>query len=92
MAIIVSSFIVVAVLSIAKSEVSLPTILMGLLPDFTMLFRPVDTFIPFLENCGPDRAYWSDYIVSNQRNITVSMSKTLLSFFKVTGIYYLSFV
>ncbi len=70
-AIIVSSFIVVTVLSVSKSEVSLQTILMGLLPDFTMLFRPVDTFIPFLENCGPDQAYWSDYVVSNQRNILI---------------------
>jgi len=70
-AIVVMSFIIVAILSIGQSEVSLKSILLGLLPDFTMLFRPVDTFIPFLDNCGPDRAYWNDYIVSNQRNILI---------------------
>ena len=70
-AFIVLSFFVVTIVLIGKSEIMWGELLMGFVPDFTMLFRPVDSFGTFLEQCGPDEPYWTDYIVSHQRDILI---------------------
>ena len=70
-AFIVLSFFIVTVLLIGRSEIMWGELLMGFIPDFTMLFRPVDSFQTFLSQCGPDEAYWTDYIVSHQRDILI---------------------
>ena len=70
-AFIVLSFFIVTVLLIGRSEIMWGELLMGFIPDFTMLFRPVDSFQTFLSQCGPDEPYWTEYIVSHQRDILI---------------------
>ena len=70
-AFIVLSFFIVTLVLIGKSEIMWGELLMGFVPDFTMLFRPVDTFETFLAQCGPDERYWTEYIVSHQRDILI---------------------
>ncbi len=70
-AFIVLSFFIVTVHLIGRSEIMWSELLMGFIPDFSMLFRPADSFEIFLSQCGPDETYWTDYIVSHQRDILI---------------------
>ena len=69
--VIVISFIIVAVKTLVLNEISPWVIMSGLIPDLSMLFSPVESFMPFLEKCGDDRGFWEDYIISSQRDIII---------------------
>ncbi len=69
---------VVIKLSISGDGLRWGVILSGLIPDFTLLFRPVDTFEPFLnaiENAGA-REFWTDYIIGNQIDVMIASAST----------------
>lgn len=46
----------------------------GLIPKFRHLFQPSDAYLPLLEAISDPaaRSYWSDYIVSQQRDVMIS--------------------
>ncbi|RNC89470.1 MAG: hypothetical protein ED555_08270 [Allomuricauda sp.] len=70
-AVIVLAFIAVVVLLIAKGEVAWGQIGSGLLPDFSALFHPTEAYEPFIAKAGSYGSFWSEYIVTNQRNIII---------------------
>lgn len=70
-AIIVLAFIIVVILLISKGAVAWDEIGKGLLPEFGALFHPTDSYQPFIEAAGNYGSFWSDYIVTNQRNIII---------------------
>jgi len=52
-------------------------VLRGLVPDLRLLFRPAETFGPFLAVVEPAcRAFWTDIIVAQQRDVMISAAST----------------
>jgi Mn2+/Fe2+ NRAMP family transporter len=53
------------------------SVLKGLVPDLRLLFRPAETFAPFLGAVEPAcRAFWTDIIVAQQRDVMISAAST----------------
>jgi len=52
-------------------------ILKGLIPDFRLLVRPTDSFIPFIQAVAPQcRDFWTNLIVGQQRDVMISAAAT----------------
>ena len=52
-------------------------VLKGLVPDLRLLFRPAETFGPFIAAVEPAcRAFWTDIIVGQQRDVMISAAST----------------
>ncbi|MFO1452015.1 MAG: divalent metal cation transporter [Opitutaceae bacterium] len=51
--------------------------LAGFVPNFGLLFRPADAFLPLIEATNlAHHAYWRDFIVDNQRDVIVAAAAT----------------
>ena len=78
---VVISFIgVVIVLTFAEnSPLNWANVFSGLMPDFGALFRPSETFIPYIDQLDPiNRDKWTDDIVGHQRdNIIAAFGTTV---------------
>ena len=60
-----------------EGALDLRAVLKGLVPDLRFLFRPAVTFGPFLEQVEPlCRAFWTDIIVAQQRDVMISAAST----------------
>ena len=70
-AIVVLSFMGVVIVLTVNGSVDWLDILRGLIPDFSMMFRPSPSYAPYLDPGDPYSAFWTDYITSNQRNIII---------------------
>jgi hypothetical protein len=79
---IVACFIgVVITLSLSSTRpLDWSQVFAGFVPDFTKFYRPADGFLPLLEAIGPlgdpVRAFWSERIVSQQRDVMISAAAT----------------
>ncbi len=52
-------------------------VLRGLVPDLRLLFRPTDSFKPFIEAVAPGcREFWTSLIVGQQRDVMISAAAT----------------
>jgi Mn2+/Fe2+ NRAMP family transporter len=69
---------VVIKLSIGTHGLPWGEIFSGLIPDFTLLFKPVESFQPYLDAVQSEaaRAYWAAYIVSNQCDVMIAAASS----------------
>ena len=70
-AIIVLCFMGVVVTLSIKGAIDWGNLFSGLIPDFSALFHPVETYEPYLIAAGDFRSFWEDYISNSQRNIII---------------------
>jgi Mn2+/Fe2+ NRAMP family transporter len=80
-AIIVLCFIgVVIKLSFSSEPLDWAQIGQGLIPDFTQMFHPAQSFLPLLESLGaeddPVRKYWTDLVIGQQRDVMIAAAAT----------------
>lgn len=65
--IIVLAFMGVVVTLIKNGAVSWGSLLPGLIPDFSALFRPTDQIAAAISQTGENATYWTEYVTSEQR-------------------------
>ena len=70
-AIIVLCFIGVVITLMVQGAVDWSALLSGLIPDFSALFHPVDSYTNYINNSGDYSSFWESYISTNQRNIII---------------------
>lgn len=70
-AIIVLSFMGVVITLMGKGAIDWGAILSGLIPDFSALFNPSDSYQNFLSETGAYQSFWENYISNSQRNIII---------------------
>jgi len=70
-AIIVLAFMGVVFVLIYKNAIDWSTFLKGWIPDFSALFKPTDSYQPYLTKTGEYQSFWTDYISNSQRNIII---------------------
>jgi Mn2+/Fe2+ NRAMP family transporter len=74
--IVLCFFGVVLKLSLS-GEIEWSRILRGLVPDMGLLFRPTDSFLPFIgEVTEKFQPFWTNLIVSQQRDVMISAAAT----------------
>lgn len=74
---IVLCFIAVAVKLFATGQLDIGAILAGFIPRPSQWFEPAPGFAALLEGLAPEsRAFWSDYIVMQQRDVMLSAAAT----------------
>jgi Mn2+/Fe2+ NRAMP family transporter len=74
--VVVSFFGVVIKMGMQPAGLDWNRILPGLIPDFTLLNRPVDTFLEPLTATGAYSQYWSDLIIGQQRDVMITAAAT----------------
>lgn len=67
---IVLAFIGVVIVLIHQGAVNWSNIGSGFIPDFSALFKPTESYTPFIEQSA-DKEFWNEYISTNQRNIII---------------------
>lgn len=70
--IIVLAFMGVVVTLLSKGAVPWSSLLSGLIPDFTALFRPTERFTEAIGKTGASAAYWTDLVASTQREMIIA--------------------
>lgn len=70
-ALIVLAFMGVVAVLILKDAVDWNAIASGLIPDFSALFRPTDSYTSSIALTGDYETFWNSYISDNQRNIII---------------------
>jgi Mn2+/Fe2+ NRAMP family transporter len=70
-ALIVLCFLGVVVTLSMKGAIEWKAFFVGMIPDFTALFHPVDSYESHLAASGDFRPFWEDYISNSQRNIII---------------------
>ena len=74
---IVLCFFGVVIRLTASGEIQWGAIASGMVPRFHTLFTPADTFMPYLDKLGEaGRAFWSNMIVSQQRDVMIGAAAT----------------
>ena len=69
--IIVLCFMGVVLTLSFKGAIDWNSLFWGLIPDFSALFHPVETYDIYLNNAGNYRPFWEEYISNSQRNIII---------------------
>ena len=70
-ALIVLAFMGVVVVLMMKNAIDWNAILSGLVPDFSALFKPTDSYTVSIAQTGEYSSFWNNYIADNQRNIII---------------------
>lgn len=70
-ALVVISFVCAVTVLMFSGAIDWSALLSGFVPDFSTLFLPSDTYTEFLPTDQEGRAFWDQYIISNQRNIII---------------------
>ena len=70
-AIIVLAFMGVVVKLMLSKAIDWSALFSGLIPDFSALFRPTDSYQNYLSEAGTYSSFWNDYISNSQRNIII---------------------
>jgi len=70
-AIIVLCFIGVVITLMIQGAIEWKALFSGLIPDFSALFRPVDSYDMYLNESGIFKPFWENYIATSQRNIII---------------------
>jgi Mn2+/Fe2+ NRAMP family transporter len=66
-AVIVIAFMAVVVTLISNGAIKWGSLLSGLIPNFSALFRPTDAIAAAISTTGEQAAYWTEYVTSQQR-------------------------
>ena len=69
--IIVLAFMGVVVVLMVNGAVDWSALGRGLLPDFSALFKPTSSYLPFIDAAGDYNHFWEKYIADSQRNIII---------------------
>lgn len=70
-AIIVLAFMGVVITLLWKGAVDWTALGQGIIPDFSALFRPTDSYAPYIADSGSYSGFWNQYISENQRDIII---------------------
>lgn len=70
-AIVVISFMVVVVVLGWNGAIEWGSFFRGWIPDFSLLFKPAETYTAYIEASGAYAPFWEEYIADNQRNIII---------------------
>ncbi len=70
-AIIVLCFMGVVFTLAVNGAIDWSALFSGLIPNFSALFHPVDSYDSFLQNAGSYSSFWENYISDSQRNIII---------------------
>jgi len=70
-AIIVLAFMGVVFVLLKNGAVDVSALASGLVPDFSALFEPTDSYQPYLDAAGNYQSFWENYIKDSQRNIII---------------------
>ncbi len=70
-AVIVLCFIGVVITLAINGAIDWKALFLGIIPDFTALFHPVNTYDPFLQASGNYQEFWKGFIADSQRNIII---------------------
>ncbi len=70
-AIIVLAFMGVVVTLMLNNAINWGELFGGLIPDFSALFRPTDSYTPSIAAAGEYGGFWNTYIADSQRNIII---------------------
>lgn len=70
-AIIVLAFMGVVITLLLKNAVSWRAIASGIIPDFSALFKPTESYTDSILAAGEYGAFWKKYIADNQRDIII---------------------
>jgi Mn2+/Fe2+ NRAMP family transporter len=70
-AIIVLAFMGVVITLSFKGAIEWGAIFSGMIPDFTALFKPTDSYEATIAATGEYASFWNNYIAENQRNIII---------------------
>lgn len=70
-AIIVLAFMGVVMTLLWKGAVNWGEIATGIIPDFSALFKPTDSYTESIQAAGEYGAFWETYIADNQRDIII---------------------
>lgn len=68
---IVISFMAVAIILMMKGDLIILEVIKGFVPKFKMLFQPASEFQALLNEGSSATDYWTNHIVSNQRNVII---------------------
>jgi len=77
-AIIVLAFMGVVVTLILNGAINWGELFSGLIPDFSTLFRPTDSYTPSIAAAGDYGTFWENYIAESQRNIVIGAFGTAI--------------
>jgi len=70
-ALVVISFVCAVTVLMFSGAIDWSALFSGFVPDFSALFAPSDSYREYLPSDQEGRAFWNQYIVSNQRNIII---------------------
>lgn len=70
-ALIVLSFFAVVIVIGINGDIAWAELFNGMIPDFSALFKPTDSFTEAIEHTGDFQGYWSGYISGSQRDIII---------------------
>jgi Mn2+/Fe2+ NRAMP family transporter len=68
---IVLAFMGVVITLSISGAIDWSALFSGLIPDFSALFEPTESYTSYLSQTGAYEGYWSKYISDNQRNIII---------------------
>jgi Mn2+/Fe2+ NRAMP family transporter len=70
-AVVVLSFMGVVVVLGIKGGIEWGSLFKGLIPDFSALFKPTDTYNEAIAATGASASFWTEYIANNQRDVII---------------------
>lgn len=70
-AVIVLSFMGVVITLMVQGAINWSALLSGLIPNFSALFHPTDSYTESIAATGNFQDFWNNYIADNQRNIII---------------------
>ena len=91
-AIIVLAFMGVVVVLMWNDAIQWGELLGGLVPDFSALFRPTDSYAPSIVAAGEYGNFWNNYISESQRNIIIGAFGTAVGINMTFLLPYLSLI
>jgi len=68
---VVISFMIVVIVLAWKGAIEWTIFFRGWIPDFSLLFKPSESYIPLIASSGEYADYWAGFIADNQRNIII---------------------
>ena len=75
--IVICFFGVVIKMSMTGEGLAWSTIMGGFIPDISLCYKPVETFLPFINSIEPQfQDFWHDFIVSRQRDVMITAAAT----------------
>lgn len=71
-AIVVLAFMAVVIVLASRGSIAWGAFFSGLVPDFSALFKPTESYSAAIAATGESSSFWTKYIADQQRNIIIS--------------------